>query len=148
VWTYREMQLIITVNECNFIYKIRQSIQTYTCKIMTSTRWQALTTEISNNGVPINSCAYDGKFTVTTFKSRFSHFLNWLNYLAWEDSTSLMADMGPREKVNSNSARTLFFNLTQKRMLSFPLLFLYLTLFPISIFGQTFLLALRFSKFS
>ena len=44
------------------------------------------------------SCLYNGKFTVTTFKSRFSRCLNCLESFTRADSTPKMADFGVREK--------------------------------------------------
>jgi hypothetical protein len=44
------------------------------------------------------SCLYNGKFTVTTFKSRFSRCLNCLESLTRADNTPKMADIRHREK--------------------------------------------------
>ena len=44
------------------------------------------------------SCLYNGKFTVTTFKSPFSCCLNCLESFTRADSTPKMADFGLREK--------------------------------------------------
>ena len=42
------------------------------------------------------SCVYKGEFTVTTLKSRFSHCLDCLDSLMWEERIPKMADMGPK----------------------------------------------------
>jgi hypothetical protein len=43
----------------------------------------------------VNAVVYNGKSTITTLKSHFSHCLNCLESLMREDSTPKMADIGP-----------------------------------------------------
>ena len=43
-----------------------------------------------------DSYVYKGEFTITTLKSRFSHCLDCLDSLMWEERIPKMADMGPK----------------------------------------------------